>query len=67
VYVFAQLNSAKVIAVGLGNRDKNGNVIPVSFKEGDEVLLPEYGGTEVKLGDKMYAPQPPSLISFFYV
>jgi chaperonin GroES len=49
------MNAAKVIAVGPGDRDKNGNVIPVSVKEGDEVLLPEYGGTEVKLGDKVYA------------
>ncbi|OAY83458.1 10 kDa chaperonin, mitochondrial-like [Ananas comosus] len=49
-----KLNSAKVIAVGPGVRDRNGNLIPVSVKEGDEVLLPEYGGTEVKLGDKVY-------------
>lgn len=27
-------------------------MIPV--KEGDTVLLPEYGGTQVKLGDKEY-------------
>lgn len=49
-----QLNAAKVIAVGPGDRDKSGNVIPVCFKEGDEVLLPEYGGSEIKLGDKVY-------------
>ncbi|CAA6661963.1 unnamed protein product [Spirodela intermedia] len=35
-------------------RDRNGNLIPVPFKEGDHVLLPEYGGTEVKLSDKEY-------------
>ncbi|XP_078182560.1 10 kDa chaperonin, mitochondrial-like [Carex rostrata] len=50
----SKLNSAKVIAVGPGDRDKSGNVIPVCFKEGDEVLLPEYGGSEIKLGDKVY-------------
>jgi co-chaperonin GroES (HSP10) len=27
-------------------------LIPVTLKEGDTVLLPEYGGTEVKLGEK---------------
>ncbi|KAG1338328.1 10 kDa chaperonin [Cocos nucifera] len=48
------LNSGKVVAVGPGARDRNGNLIPVSVKEGDVVLLPEYGGTEVKLGDKEY-------------
>lgn len=47
-----QLNSGKVMAVGPGTRDKDGNLIPVTLKEGDCVLLPEYGGTEVKLGDK---------------
>ncbi|CAK9148978.1 unnamed protein product [Ilex paraguariensis] len=46
------LNSGKVVAVGPGLRDREGKVIPVSVKEGDTVLLPEYGGTEVKLADK---------------
>ncbi|KAL5210871.1 hypothetical protein ABZP36_006494 [Zizania latifolia] len=49
-----QLNSAKVVAVGPGERDRDGKLIPVSFKEGDAVLLPEYGGTEVKLAEKEY-------------
>ncbi|KAI3748396.1 hypothetical protein L6452_11432 [Arctium lappa] len=48
------LNSGKVIAVGPGTRDKSGNTILVSVNEGDTVLLPEYGGTEVKLGEKQY-------------
>ncbi|KAF3791485.1 chaperonin [Nymphaea thermarum] len=47
-----RLNSGRVVAVGPGARDRDGNVIPVSVKEGDTVLLPEYGGTDVKLGDK---------------
>ncbi|KAJ4848562.1 hypothetical protein Tsubulata_007864 [Turnera subulata] len=49
-----QLNSGKVVAVGPGARDRDGKTIPVSFKEGDTVLLPEYGGTQVKLGDKEF-------------
>jgi hypothetical protein len=44
-----QLNSGKVVAVGPGERDKDGKLIPVAVKEGDTVLLPEYGGLEVKL------------------
>ncbi|CAI9095987.1 OLC1v1032039C2 [Oldenlandia corymbosa var. corymbosa] len=48
----AKLNSGKVVAVGPGLRDKSGNAIPVAVKEGDTVLLPEYGGTQVKLGEK---------------
>ncbi|CAK9154755.1 unnamed protein product [Ilex paraguariensis] len=49
-----KLNSGKVVAVGPGSYDKAGNVIPVGVKEGDNVLLPEYGGTQVFLGDKEY-------------
>jgi chaperonin GroES len=47
--LWLQLNAAKVVAVGPGERDKEGKLIPVALKEGDTVLLPEYGGTEVKL------------------
>ncbi|XP_020213098.1 10 kDa chaperonin, mitochondrial [Cajanus cajan] len=49
-----KLNSGKVIAVGPGLHNKDGTLIPVSVKEGDTVLLPEYGGTEVKLENKEY-------------
>ncbi|KAI9080424.1 hypothetical protein K1719_037538 [Acacia pycnantha] len=50
----SKLNSGKVVAVGPGTRDKTGNLMPVSLKEGDTVLLPEYGGTQVKLEDKEF-------------
>ncbi|XP_028776641.1 10 kDa chaperonin, mitochondrial [Neltuma alba] len=50
----SKLNSGKVVAVGPGARDKAGNLIPVSLKEGDTVLLPEYGGTQVKLEDREF-------------
>ncbi|KAJ8747782.1 hypothetical protein K2173_012661 [Erythroxylum novogranatense] len=48
------LNSGKVISVGPGLRSNEGKTIPTSVKEGDTVLLPEYGGTQVKLDDKDY-------------
>lgn len=47
-----QLQSGKVVAVGPGARDRDGKLIPVSVKEGETVLLPDFGGTEVNLGDK---------------
>ncbi|KAL6530573.1 10 kDa chaperonin [Orobanche minor] len=50
----SKLNSGKVVAIGPGFRDREGKLVPVSFKEGDTVLLPEYGGAEVKLGEKEY-------------
>ncbi|KAF8378624.1 hypothetical protein HHK36_029972 [Tetracentron sinense] len=50
----AKLNSGKVVAVGPGGRDREGKLIPVSVKEGETVLLPDYGGTQVKLGEKEF-------------
>ena len=44
----------KVIAVGTGKLDKDGKKIPFNVKKGDLVLMPKYGGTEVKLDDKTY-------------
>ena len=41
----------KVIAVGK-KTDKDGKEIAFDVKVGDTVLLPKYGGTEVKLGDQ---------------
>ena len=41
----------KVIAVGK-KLDKDGKEITFDVKKGDTVLLPKYGGTEVKLGNK---------------
>ena len=46
-------NEGIVKAVGSGMRNAEGTVIPPQVKEGDRVLLPEYGGTNVKLGDKV--------------
>jgi chaperonin GroES len=44
----------KVVAVGTGKRDDDGKLIPFTVKVGDSVLMPKYGGTEVKIGDKEY-------------
>lgn len=41
-----------MLAVGPGRRNKDGELIALGVKEGDKVLLPEYGGSQVKLGDK---------------
>jgi len=44
----------KVIAVGNGKLDDNGKAIPFNVKKGDLVLMPKYGGTEVKYDDREY-------------
>lgn len=43
-----------VIAVGTGKLDDKGAVIPFNVKKGDLVLMPKYGGTEVKVDGKEY-------------
>jgi chaperonin GroES len=48
-----QLNFGVVIAVGPGRHLDNGQLKPVSVKEGETVLLPEYGGSKVTLGDEV--------------
>jgi chaperonin GroES len=48
----SQMNEGVIMAVGPGRRDKDGQLIPMGVKEGDKVLLPEYGGSLVKLNDK---------------
>jgi chaperonin GroES len=42
----------KVIAVGKGKVDDSGKIIPMTVKAGDKVLMPKYGGTEVKIDDR---------------
>ena len=39
----------KVLAVGPGGIDKNGNKVTMTLKEGDRVLYQKYSGTEFKL------------------
>jgi len=41
----------KVVAIGK-KRDEDGKEIAFDVKVGDKVLLPKYGGTEVKIGNK---------------
>jgi chaperonin GroES len=43
-----------VVAVGTGKLDDAGKVIPFNVKKGDRILLPKYGGTEVKIDDEEY-------------
>jgi chaperonin GroES len=44
----------RILAVGPGDRDEDGERIPVELKEGDRVLFQKYAGTEFKLDDEEY-------------
>lgn len=50
-----KMNHGTVLAVGPGARNREGNLIPTSVKEGDTVVLSEYGGTEVEIdGEELH-------------
>ena len=44
----------KVMAVGPGKYDENGNLLPMKVKVGDRVLFSKYGYDEVKVGAEEY-------------
>lgn len=50
-----KLNEGTVIAAGPGVNDVNtGKIIPVSVQAGDKVLLPNFGGSPIKIGGEEY-------------
>jgi len=50
----AKVQAAKVVAVGPGTTNESGSLIAPGVKVGDQVLLPEYGGTKVVLEENEY-------------
>src|SRR6185436_7195003 len=40
----------KVLSVGPGARDEDGEYIKMDLEEGDEIIFSKYGGTEIKVG-----------------
>lgn len=50
-----KLNQGTVISAGPGVTDvATGKLIPVAVQAGDKVLLPNFGGAPVKVGDEEY-------------
>lgn len=45
---------ARVLAVGDGKKNKDGNITPPPVKAGDIVLMDKYSGTEVTIDDEEY-------------
>ncbi|PGH17076.1 hypothetical protein AJ80_04949 [Polytolypa hystricis UAMH7299] len=50
-----EMNQAKVLAVGPGAFDNKGVRVPVSVAAGDKVLIPQFGGSPVKVGEEEYS------------
>ena len=44
----------KVVAVGEGRRNDDGELVPMQVKKGDRILFGKYAGTEVKLDGDEY-------------
>jgi len=44
----------RVLAVGPGSRDDNGQFVPMDLAEGDEIVFSKYGGTEIRVGSDDY-------------
>jgi chaperonin GroES len=40
----------RVLAVGPGPRDEDGEYIKMDLQEGDEIIFSKYGGTEIRIG-----------------
>ena len=40
----------RVLAVGPGSRNEDGEFVAMDLDEGDEIIFSKYGGTEIKLG-----------------
>jgi len=47
-------SQAEVVALGTGKKDEDGKDVPFNVKKGDKVLLPQYGGTPVKIDGTEY-------------
>ncbi len=48
------INEAMVVSVGEGRLTKEGKRVACSVKEGDKVVIPEFGGLRLKLDDSDY-------------
>lgn len=46
--------TAKVVAVGPGKKDKDGKTISMPVKVGDTILMDKYAGQEVTIDDEEY-------------
>ena len=44
----------RVLAVGPGPRNEDGEYVAMELSEGDEVIFSKYGGTDIKLGAEEY-------------
>ncbi|KAI2472997.1 chaperonin Cpn10 [Annulohypoxylon bovei var. microspora] len=49
-----ELNEGRVLAVGPGALNREGQRVPMGVNQGDRVLIPQYGGSPVKVGEEEF-------------
>eukprot|EP00961_Rhodomonas_salina_P178582 2408852-Rhodomonas_salina.3 len=49
-----KLTEGTVVATGPGGRNQMGETVKMTLKEGDKVLLPEYGGDKIEIDATEY-------------
>lgn len=49
-----QQESAEVVAIGTGKKDKEGKEIPIPVTVGDVILMEKYSGQEVTIDDETF-------------
>ena len=42
-------SEGKIVSVGPGTRDKDGNLVPLELKVGDNILFGKWSGTEARI------------------
>ncbi len=47
-------SQGKVIVVGPGKKNKNGEIIPLSVKKGDKIIFEKWSGREIKIDGEEY-------------
>lgn len=49
-----ELNEGRVLAVGPGQLNREGQRVPMGVQTGDRVLIPQFGGSPVKVGEEEF-------------
>ena len=61
-------SEGKIVAVGPGTRDKDGNLVPLELKVGDTILFGKWSGTEARIdGEELLIMQESDVMGIILV
>lgn len=62
----SKANEGEVLAVGPGFMSREGKLVPVALAVGDKVLLPDFGGTQIKIdGEELHLFRSDEILAKF--